>query len=520
MKIKLTRLLTVGMVLLTVFSIPAGVAAQSVASRVSANIPLDSYIYTDLAKLDGLGYLKEMPNGAKPYTRMQVARWLTAIREQVLLDQRVPTYAQALLNRLEAEFNSELALLAGKTAAANGLAFQELKVAGSYYHGETLNQVTKSAYQPLNINNNGFKLEDGWNGLVSGRVAGAFGNYLLVSLTPRFDLNEEDDPVSLESGYFKTHYRNLQIQLGKDALWWGPGERGNLGLTNNARPLTSIQLSNLEPIRPDGIFKMLQQLDIHAFYADLEENRGAKDGAKDVDSPGFGGVRIAAAPGANFTVAGTLTAIVGGVGHELHLSDLGDFITGKNAETATGDKWDTIAGFDFRWRIPQLNGLQLYGELYGEDQAGKIIPLPSKNAYLVGFDLPRLSADGQWDLKFETAQTTNVWYTHSLYRNGYTYHNNLIGDAMGYNARRYYVKLSRYLPAGAWLALRAERLTMDQDAANPPQVTTIWLSYNMNLQADLTLTVTTGVARVENLNNQAERSVRNYLGSVGLTKRF
>jgi hypothetical protein len=91
MKIKLTRLLTVGMVLLTVFSIPAGVAAQSVASRVSANITLDSYIYTDLAKLDGLGYLKEMPNGAKPYTRMQVARWLTAIREQVLLDQRVPT---------------------------------------------------------------------------------------------------------------------------------------------------------------------------------------------------------------------------------------------------------------------------------------------------------------------------------------------------------------------------------------------------------------------------------------------
>jgi hypothetical protein len=516
MKKKLTQALGVSMLFLLLFILPVMAAESSGVRKLSANIPLNSYIYTDLAKLEGLGYLKEMPNGTKPYTRMQVARWVKGIHEQVNAEQPVPAYVQALLDRLETEFDPELAALGGKSDGQSSIVLREMTVAGSYYHGDSLSQLpkTKSVYQPLHINNNGVKLEDGANGLVSGVLEGNMGNNLLVSLTPRFDLNEDDTTVSLESGYLKTHFRNLQIQLGRDALWWGPGERGNLSLTNNARPFTSIYLSNLEPIRPDGIFKLLRQVDIDAFYADLEEKRS------NVNSPGFFGVRIATTPGNNLTIAGTLNAIAGGVGHELHFSDIGDFITGKNADTAPIDKWDTIAGFDFRWRIPRLNGLQLYGELYGEDQAGKIIPFPSKNTYLVGFVLPRLTSDGRWDLQCETAKTTSVWYEHSLYWDGYTYHDKIIGDAMGNNAMRYYLKLSRYLADGSRLALNLEQLTMRREMAYPQKVNSLWLSYNVNLQTDLTFNATVGFAAVDHLNYQAGQSGHNYLGSIGITKRF
>jgi hypothetical protein len=260
--------------------------------------------------------------------------------------------------------------------------------------------------------------------------------------------------------------------------------------------------------------KMLKQLDVNAFYADLEANRS------DVKSPGFFGLRIAATPGADFTISGTINAMAGGVGHELHLSDLGDFITGKNAATADGDKWNSIAGFDFRWRIPRLNGLQLYGEVYGEDQAGKIIPLPSKNACLWGIDLPRLTKDGRWDLQLETARTTFVWYVHSLYKNGYTYKDNIIGDAMGTNAKRYYAKLSRYLSDGSNLAWEFEHLIMDQDGAAPQKVNSIWLSYYRNIRLDLTLYATVGYADIDNRNYQAGLSGRDSMVSVGVRRKL
>jgi hypothetical protein len=515
MKNKFIPVIGVGVLLLIMFILPV-MAAESDVGKLSSNIPLNSYIYTDLAKLEGLGYLKDMPNGTKPYTRMRVAQWLRAIREQVMVDdRRLPGYIHALLSRLETEFSPELAFLDGQTDSDNRIALCEINLTGSYYHGDSLNQVTKSAYQPLNINNNGVKLEDGINSMVSGRVEGMAGNYLLFSLTPRVDLNENDEKVSLESGYLKTHLKNFQIQLGKDALWWGPGERGNLSLTNNATPFTAVQLSNLEPLRPDGLFKFLKQVDIVAFYADLEKNRGDSD----VDGPGFSGLRIAATPSANFTITGTLNAIMGGVGHELHLSDLGDFFTGKNADTASGDKWDTIAGYDFRWRIPRLNGLQLYLERYGEDQAGKI-PLPSKHAYLYGFDLPRLTPDGRWDLKFEMAATSDVWYVHGLYQNGYTYHDNLIGDAMGHNANRYYLRLSHYLTDGSRLTFNYENLIIERDTQYYRKVNSFWLGYYYDLAANLTLSAMVGYANIDNQNYQSDQSVHNYLARVGLSKRF
>jgi hypothetical protein len=518
---KLIPSLIVGLTLalLPVFAAPAAGFAED--RIISANIPLDSYIYTYLAKLDGLGYLPAMPNNTKPYTRIQVARWVAAIRGQAADDAGLPAYARTMLAQLLTEFQAELALLNGETVGGRGFNLREIDVAGAVYDGESLaqhgnpNTLPQPRYQPLVINNNGYQLADGMNSTVKLVIEGRAADDLLFNLTPRLDTGESEAvKASLESGYLKTRYRNLQVQLGRVPLWWGPGGRGNLGLTNNATPFTAIHLSNLEPIRPDGLFKFLNQVDINAFYADLEKQRD------DVNSPGFAGWRVAVTPSANFTIAGTLNAMLGGEGHELHLSDLGDFITGKNAETSVGDKWNSIAGFDFCWRLPMLNGLQLYGEVYGEDQAGKLIPLPSKNAYLVGIKLPRLVADGRWELRLETAATTNVWYVHGLYKEGYTYHGHLIGDAMGYNAERYNLKLCRYLADGSWLSVNLEHLTMDRDAVDPQQVNSVWVSYHRNLRTGLILGVTLGCADLDNQNYQAGRSGRNYLGSISLSKRF
>jgi hypothetical protein len=345
-------------------------------------------------------------------------------------------------------------------------------------------------------------------------VAGTVNDHLAFGLTPRFSYDrEEDGSADLTCGYLQTRLGNLGIELGKDALWWGPGERGSLPLTNNATPRTVLKLSNLEPIKFDGLLRFLGPMDGTFFYSELDKDRH-------IPNPSFVGFRATVNPWPHFTLSASLNSIVGGEGHQLSGSDYLDFLTGKNATSEEEERWNSNAGFDFRWRIPRLHGVQVYGEYYGEDQAGKYPPLPCRNAYLLGVALPRLTADGRWDLVLEKGQTTNWWYQHWAYKDGYTYKGDIIGDAMGYNADRWYLKLSRYLSDGSRLAFNFEALTMDQDAAYPQKVDSFWVSYQRSLRPDLTFNLTAGTADVAHYNYEADRTSRNYLLGVGLEKRF
>ncbi len=483
--------------------------------QLSANIPLNSYIYDYLEKLDGLGYLNDMLTGAKPYTRMQVAQWLKQIQKNTVFHPDVPDYAKNMISDLEAEFKQELSVLNG-SANKNSVALKEWSLTESYYSGQLLAQhKTKSSYQPLNSNNNGYKLAEDFNTIMSLRLEGKLNDHLVISATPRISYDKQDDfSSSFESAYAKTHINNLEIQVGKDAMWWGQGQNGSLLLTNNSTPQKTIKLSNIEPVKFGGIFKFLGKTNTTFFYSELEKERS------DVKKPSFVGYRTDFTPSKNFTFAASLNAIIGGQGRMLDSGDYWDFIRGKNAATTAEDKWNTIAGIDFRWKLPDLNDVQLYGEVYGEDQAGSFPPLPSKNAYLAGIYFPRLTPDGDWDLCVEMARTTDWWYQHWVYTDGWTYRGDIIGDAMGYNAERFYTRLTRYLDGGSQVALHAEYLKMDRTSPVPQKVNSLWLTYRTKLEKDLFLNAAAGVADIKNLDYQSGKEDKNYHFSLGIIKQY
>jgi hypothetical protein len=97
--------LLIGSVLSLMLSFPAH--ATGGARTVSPNIPLDSYIYTYLAKLDGLGYLEEMLPDTKPYTRMRAAQWVRQMLEYAATVP-APDYVGAMLERLRREWHPDL----------------------------------------------------------------------------------------------------------------------------------------------------------------------------------------------------------------------------------------------------------------------------------------------------------------------------------------------------------------------------------------------------------------------------
>lgn len=481
---------------------------------ISANVPLNSYVYGYIDKLSGLGYLDDILDGTRPYSRMQVAQWVARVKANAANDDKTPTYIQSMLAELEKDFAKELVALSDGRPQSE-FTFRRLSWETAYYDGPTLLQhKTASTYQPLNIDNNGYDFDEAFNHAVVLEGEGRFKNGLLLNITPHFIYNDDEDlTFSWESAYLKTHIGNMEIFLGKDALAWGHGQHGNLLLSGNSTPQTMLKLSTIDPLDLTGIFSFLNQANATFFYTTPESNRG------DVKNPNMSGVRLSFKPSANFTFSLAGTAILGGDGHEIHWGDIPDLIIGKNADNSTDEKWNAIAGYDLNWRIPALRGLQLYAEYYGEDQKDHPIPHPFLHAHVLGFYLPKLNDRGDWDLRFEAAKTTKVWYSHWLYRDGYTFKDDIMGDAMGNNATRYYLNVTHYFN-DAQLGMNMERTVMGHNESSPQIVNAFWLSYHRHIWGDLELDTTAGWAALDNVGYQEDATDNNYLLSVGLTKQF
>ena len=486
-------------------AVGAGAPQGGPQQCLSLNIPLDSYVYGYLDKLAGLGYLPEMRLGVKPYTRLQAAHWVEKINAQVNSRGDIPDYAADMLAQLNQEFEPELQRLAGGPREP-WLGLREWTASGSYYHGDTLKELgTKASWQPLNTNNSGYRLADGGNWSLAARLEAELAPALVASVTPRVATNRDSTDVSLTAGYVKTQLNNVEIQVGKEDAWWGQGVRGSRSLTNNAAPVTSLKLSNIDAMN----WGFLGPTYVTMRYSVLENDRS------DVKYPSLVGLRCDFIPSNNFTFGLSRLDIVGGAGRMLTRSDLKNLIFGTNSDAA-GDKWNTQAGGDFRWRLG--NGVEVYGEVYGEDQSGY---MPSQLSELAGVYIPKLNASGDWEARLEFAHTLPCWYTHSVYTNGWVYKDNILGDYMGSDADRYYGQLAHYLPGGAQFSLNLEHLIQNATGSGVQQkVDSFWLAAEQRLAPDVLLRAEVGVARVLNTNYHAGLTSHTGLASLTITEEF
>ncbi len=89
----------VGWVCLFLMSILLGLTPGKLqaAPALSGNVPMGSYVYEYLDKLDGLGLLATMPAGARPYSRLQVAGWVLEMEQTLGKKQQPSRLAAAML---------------------------------------------------------------------------------------------------------------------------------------------------------------------------------------------------------------------------------------------------------------------------------------------------------------------------------------------------------------------------------------------------------------------------------------
>lgn len=476
---------------------------------VTSNVPLDSRYYDYIDKLEGMGYIKDMPSGTKPYSRLDMAKWIASINPAGM-----PDYLKVYYDEMAADLAEEIAYVKGeKQRFESNVKLRSASVAFSYVDADhttydyrnnnykhqdksSIGQKINAHWQPLNKNNNGYRYGDGFNAVGKLNISGSINKDFALSLTPRFSYDkDEHGDASLEEGYVKTHLGVWGIEVGKQPLQWGGyGHKGAFVFSNNATPHTMVKLNLLEPHTFDnGFLKFLGKANVNVFYSQMEGNRrdqaegffpaGSDRWQKENDGLDLLGVRVDITPSDNFTFGLERVSMAKSLNK--------DWLFGENADA--DDQWNDIGGADFRFKLP---GMQVYGAAYGEDQAGG---LPCEYAYSAGLYFPQLSSDGRWDLRLEAAKTNEWWYSHGTFENGWTYKDDIMGASMGKDTLECSAIINHYMDNGDRIGFQYTNTDFDRHKTNNPRMQEFQINYAKKLKKDMYLDAMIGYAMVDNV---------------------
>ncbi|MBT8349253.1 MAG: hypothetical protein HKP62_07405, partial [Sulfurovum sp.] len=243
-----------------------------------------------------------------------------------------------------------------------------------------------------------------------------------------------EDDIFFRDTYMRYNAYNLNLTVGRQSLWWGPGSHGTLLLSNNAKPVDMIRLNNDKPLRFESL-SFLGNIDFDILFGQLSKQIGIRnpDGSLGAGNPKIFAAQISIAPTPYLEIGLYRTAIFGGADRAEDPSTIWDVLLPFNdiENIASEEPGDQKGGFTVKILLPNdVQPFSLYGEISGEDEANH---LPSKNSYLVGLDLIDLAGIRGLNVNLEYLHMskTNVWYRHHLYQEGYTNDGFIMGHAHG-----------------------------------------------------------------------------------------
>jgi hypothetical protein len=434
------------------------VLASSSWGISSVNLPLDSWVYNTLERLEAYGLIESALSGTKPYSRLEAVRLMVEAQkkwEDLISKKKSAGFAEkelipSLLERLKKEFQVELielGIVEGSRAPTYLKPVDEVILKYQFQTDHPVvrpqigNPSTHTIY-PI-YNNDGIVYRKNHNFSVELEGEGRLWNHLSFYYRPILTTFEgENGKLELEKGYLKGEAFNVELEVGRDSLWWGPGYHGALLMSNNARPLDLIKLSNPRPF----LLPLVGPLKFNLFFSRLDYDEPS------IPKPLLYGLRINFKPHRIFEFGLSHVAIFEGEGRkDLSFGDY--FKVLYSNENRDGTKLDSnqqvAIDFVLRWPdfdkiLPLARSLKFYGE-YGAEDTGF---LPDRRAYLLGFFMNDLLLTGRVDLRLEYTNTSPsdvpaAWYQHRYYPP--TYHERIFGHHVGSNGDDFFVRLTAYL---------------------------------------------------------------------------
>jgi len=531
--------------------------ASTALALSSPNIPLDSPVYSYLEKLAGFGLVRSDVAGIKPYSRAEAARLL--LEAEWNLESGVGSsdlaFARTILAELRRKIPREAALYrepeTAPTVDVNPLSSARVRYVyldgkprsyerpvhdpgddGVFGIGSGLrpaNPYPSPVQQhgtegtPLMENNEGIVYRDGHNAEVRFSAEAHVGSVASALVEPQLSYSRSGDGASirLNKGYLKIGGGGLELEAGRDANWLGLGSRGAVTLTSNARNFDLVKLSSPEPIPLKYVGAIKYALIGSRF--DTTVTNGAER------RPWFLGAKLSVKPVETFEVGINLGKQFGGPGVN---NSLGDYVRGIIGGTSA-DNTNNLAGVEMRVRLPMLRNMELYGEFSGEDSASF---WPIVESYVAGFYLPRLTASGRDDLRFEFFKGNNILYTSGTFPGGYLYHGMPIGHSQGGAVIEFYLRYSHWFSVRNNLALEffrtdrghEGRVTVDAAGRFDPNgiMQSIEkkhagrVSWTLPLHGDLDMNLLYGIEKVENVDLVAGEDRTNQLFKAEVRYRY
>ncbi len=407
------------------FWLIAGLLIISSGVALSANIDVKSDVYDLLRKLEAEGIVKSGLLATKPLSRQEVIRLILEAESNAGSSSPfIRQVIKSLKDRFKYEIESEPFIKPVESPY------------GLYIYADS------DVVERLTYNNDGDNYKKGSN-LRFGMASIADFQWFSFRIDPEIRYSGDDLVFLADKAYGTLGFSGLEIEIGKDSQWWGPGYHAALLLSNNPEPMTILKVSNPRPVILPSLLKHFGLFKFVFFVTRLEKERV-------VSRPYLWGLRINLKPTPYIEIGLNRTALLGGEGRSEGLETWLKSFTGKGENESGVEAGDQRAGLDLKLTLPfRWQPIQFYAEAAGEDEAGGF---PSKWAYLAGIYLPRILNIERLDFRVEYATTyikkyPNVWYAHHIYGSGYTYKERIIGHHMGTDSKDIFLEAGYFMPA-------------------------------------------------------------------------
>jgi hypothetical protein len=542
--------------------------AAAPAAPATTMLEISDQAYTDLEKLCSFRLCRPPMIDQRPLARGEFARVVAeAIGKRASWEELSPEggfesfshaiarrhFIDRLLGRLTGEFREELidiGAIEGERAMVRGHPAEELRLDAIYASSAPLRILPDNGYGTINAVVNPFlDYREGRLGVSGFQEAFeiknrfSFGRHVVILFTPRFEANswygsrDVEMSATLQEGYATVQFGDAAMTFGRQSFVWGPGEHGSLLLSNNARPLDAIAFSTPSPFRLPWVFRHLGEWRLTMMGANLGPEAFHK-------YAWLGGWRLTYRPVEEVEIGFGHTVMMGGEG-VLPLSAIdviGEYFGFRPAGSDPGNpnKSNHMMEASILIRIPPLAGMSLYGVLNNEDKRDSLERfLRDGSSYLAGVYFPRLSAVGKTDLRLEFRRMSAIHYRHSLYADGHTINQMILGDDLGPDALGFHAELrhdfSKKFRLTGTFDWELRRADIHGDSGDPDgslgdiivvaegpherryrAVLSPWLQLTKILEATAFL----GYERVENAGFVEGISRNNWLAAVNLRFRF
>jgi hypothetical protein len=444
------------------------------ASTYVVFIPLDDPIYDELDTLNSLGYIPDYLDEIRPISRIEAAR-LTIEAQHNLGDSfHTEALCSQIVRDLTGQLRDEVKWLRNNrednppTAILNPMDRAELQYVFSRGR-ERFWDVTQAQGPvikadegtPLLPDNDGLPTAPGSNETARAGAWGGIGGFLTgygeAAIAGPFGHDSVDTsrlrPLGAEA---VASLGNFALSFGEEEMWWGTGHFASISQSDNADPLPGFRLQNVHPFILPGFLRYLGQFRMQVFFTRLDAGRfvsrpSATSPFATFAHPWLSGQTIAFRTLPNFEWGVTHAIMFGGSGNNGYSA--AGFIeraTSINTGNPVSGNTNSQAGVYLRFRFPRLRDSVLYVETNAEDNLtdearpiGGALPFLSVS-YQGGYYLPRLTADGRTDLRFEWTIIEPNYSTHSdaLY---WSYNDRLMDDPLGPNASEIDFQVGRWM---------------------------------------------------------------------------